>query len=83
MYLLTYRCITACNVTLGSKMAHIHYSNCFMHKCNSCSWQAEHHIISRMEVYNSVVNFIKEIAHVHYEIWIFKNHAFCIIIQNA
>ena len=30
-------------------MARIHYSNCFMHKRNSCSWQPEHHIISRYE----------------------------------
>ena len=28
-------------------MAHICYSNCFMDKCNSCSWQPEHHTISR------------------------------------
>ena len=60
-----------------SSLAHIHYSNCFIHKCNSCSCQPERHISSvGMEVYNS----LKEIAHVHHEILIFKNHSFPYIL---
>ena len=52
-------------------MAHIHYSNCFVHKHNSCSWQPEHHIIS---VWRSTIVFLnfEQIVHVHHEILIFK-----------
>ena len=40
----------------GHTMAHIHYSNCFMHKLNSCPWQPENHTIRK---YASLQCFLK------------------------
>ena len=60
---------------------HIYYSNCFMRKCNSCSWQPEHRTISRY-IHKSTIVF-KEIAYEHHDeclkIMVFPYIEFCII----
>ena len=47
-----------------------------MQKCKSCSWQHEHHTISRYKGLHT----LKEIAHVSHEIFHFKNHGFPYIL---
>ena len=65
------------------QLAHIQYSNCFMCKCNSCSWQPECHISSvGIKIYNTPLKFQRDWTYKS-EILHFKNHTFCIMEDKA